>query len=151
MRIEVAVARFVPGERYASELVESLTESPRRKTHQATPFAVAQIVPTGIRCELGGYAGDATPATNLLATAADFVVTHPNAVNASDINELAPNVLYVEGYSLDEFLSGRLGLRRTIGNRVGTFVDPTGADHLDDVLHVLNAAKAVAGYRATPS
>ena len=148
MCIEVAVARFAPGEGYAAELAEF--EPPLRKTYQATPFAVAQIVPTGIRCEIGGYAGDATPATNLLAAAADFVVTHPNAVNASDINEMAPNVLYVEGYSLDAFLSGRLGLRRTAGNRVGTFVDPTGADYLDDVIHVLNAAKAVAGIACEP-
>lgn len=145
MRLEVTVARVVPGERYATDLAAAEIEDPRRKTYQATPFAVAQIVPTGIRCELGGYAGDATPATNLLARAADIVVTHPNAVNASDINELAPNVLYVEGHSLDSFLLGRLGLRPTVGNRIGTFIDPTGADYSDDVVHVLNAAKAVAG------
>jgi len=145
VRLEVTVARFVQSERYASELATAEIERPLRKTYQATPFAVAQIVPTGIRCELGGYAGDATPATNLLARAADVVVTHPNAVNASDINELAPNVLYVEGHSLDAFLLGRLGLRSAVANRIGTFVDPTGADYLDDVVHVLNTAKAVAG------
>ena len=145
LRLEVTAARFVPGERYADELGRNDFDAPARKTYQATPFAVVQIVPTGIRCELGGYAGDATPVTNLLARAADLVVTHPNAVNASDINELAPNVLYVEGYSLDAFLLGRLGLRPAVGNRIGTFVDPTGAEYLDDVVHVLNAAKAVAG------
>jgi len=150
MRCEVTVARFAPGERYAAELGVAEIENPRRKTYQATPFAVAQIVPTGIRCEFGGYAGDATPVTNLLARAADFVVTHPNAVNASDINELAPNVLYVEGHSLDSFLLGHLALRRTVSNRIGTFVDPTGSDYLDDVVHVLNAAKAVAGMSCDP-
>ncbi len=145
MRLEVTVVRFVQSEGYATELATAEIERPLRKTYHATPFAVAQNVPTGIRCELGGYAGDATPATNLLARAADVVVTHPNAVNASDINELAPNVLYVEGHSLDAFLLGRLGLRSAVANRIGTFIDPTGADYLDDVVHVLNAAKAVAG------
>jgi hypothetical protein len=53
--------------------------------------------------------------------------------------------LYVEGHSLDSFLLGRLGLRPTVGNRIGTFIDPTGAEYSDDVVHALNAAKAVAG------
>lgn len=150
LRAEVTVARYAPGERYARELAETELESPQRKTFQTPLFAVAQIVPTGIRCNLGGYAGDATPATNLLAAAADLVVTHPNAVNASDLNEMAPNVLYVEGHSLDALLLGRVGLRRTNGNRVGTFVDPTGADYLDEVVHVVNAAKAVAGFACGP-
>jgi hypothetical protein len=124
----------------ASELI-----SPRRKDHQDEKFAVVQVVPTGVRCEIGGFAGDACPATNLLASAADVVITHPNAVNASDINEMASNVLYVEGKSLDDFLLGHLALAPTRSNRIGTFVDPTGKDYLDDVVHTLNAARAVAG------
>ncbi|MBK9168360.1 MAG: DUF3326 domain-containing protein [Bryobacterales bacterium] len=118
---------------------------PRRRTAAIDPFCVAQIVPTGIRCEFGGYAGDACPATNLLAAAADFVVTHPNAVNASDINEMAANVLYVEGKSLDDFLLGYIGLLPSVSNRVGTFIDPTGLVYLDDVENTLNAARAVKG------
>jgi hypothetical protein len=80
-----------------------------------------------------------------LSSAADVLITHPNAVNASDINEMASNVLYVEGKSLDDFLLGHLALVPTRGNRIGTFVDPTGKAYLDDVLHALNAARAVAG------
>jgi hypothetical protein len=119
--------------------------SPRPKDHQDEKFAVVQVVPTGVRCEIGGFAGDACPATNLLAAAADVVITHPNAVNASDINEMASNVLYVEGKSLDDFLLGHLGLAPTRSNRIGTFVDPTGKAYIDDVVHTLNAARAVAG------
>ena len=74
-----------------------------------------------------------------------MVITHPNAVNASDINEMAGNVLYVEGKSLDDFLLGHLALAPTRSNRIGTFIDPTGKGHLDDVIHVLNAARAAAG------
>jgi Protein of unknown function (DUF3326) len=119
--------------------------SARRRDRRAHPFTVVQVVPTGIRCELGGYAGDAAPATNLLAAAADVLVTHPNAVNASDLNEMADNVLYVEGRSLDDFLLGHVALEPVTANRIGTLVDPTGAAHLDDVLHALHAAIAVKG------
>jgi len=104
-----------------------------------------QIVPTGLRCEFGGYAGDASPATNLLAATVDFLVTHPNAVNASDLNEMADNVLYTEGKAVDEFLLGHIGLAPGMSNRVGTFVDPTGADFLDYVISALNAARSVKG------
>jgi hypothetical protein len=118
--------------------------APRPKAFQGSPFAVVQVVPTGVRCELGGFAGDASPATNLLAAAADAVVTHPNAVNASDVNEMAENVWYVEGKSLDDFLLGHVGLRPA-RNRIGTFVDPAGLEFLDDLTNCLNTARAVAG------
>ena len=98
-----------PRDPYREHFTEIELTSPRRKDHQDEKFAVVQIVPTGVRCEIGGFAGDACPATNLLAAAADVVITHPNAVNASDINEMASNVLYVEGKSLDDFLLGHLG------------------------------------------
>ncbi len=130
---------------YRERFTDIELTSPRRKDHQDEKFAVVQVVPTGVRCEIGGFAGDACPATNLLAAAADVVITHPNAVNASDINEMAGNVLYVEGKSLDDFLLGHLGLAPTRSNRIGTFVDPTGKAYLDDVVHTLNAARAVAG------
>lgn len=145
LHLEATIIRYSSDSQYADRLSDFDLAKPLRKTYQASPFVVAQIVPTGIRCDFGGYAGDATPATNLLAKTADYVVTHPNAVNASDINELADNVLYVEGHSLDRFLLGRLALRPVVSNRIGTFFDPTGRAYSDDVIHVLNAAKAVAG------
>src|SRR5687767_12348094 len=58
---------------------------------------VVSVVPTGIGCEVGGYAGDAGPATALLAACCDAVVTNPNAVNGSDFASLPGNVLYAEG------------------------------------------------------
>ena len=51
-------------------------------------FNVVLIVPTGIGAEIGGHSGDATPAAILLSEVADSLITHPNVVNASDINEL---------------------------------------------------------------
>ena len=144
--VEATVVRTESGERGFAPRIEDIELiAPRRKTHASPPMTVVQVVPTGIRCEFGGYAGDACPATNLLAAAADFVVAHPNAVNASDLNEMAGNVLYVEGKSLDDFLLGRLALRRTTANRIGTFIDPTGSAYIDDVENALNAARAVGG------
>ena len=143
--IECTFLEFDAGDPYRERFSAVELTSPRRKDHQDAAFAVVQIVPTGIRCEIGGFAGDACPATNLLASAADVVITHPNAVNASDLNEMADNVLYVEGKSLDDFLLGHLALVPTRSNRIGTFVDPTGIAYLDDVVNTLNAARAVGG------
>jgi len=143
--IEATFVELDARDPYRERFTDIELTSPRRKDHQDERFAVVQIVPTGVRCEIGGFAGDACPATNLLAAAADVVITHPNAVNASDINEMASNVLYVEGKSLDDFLLGHVGLAPTRSNRIGTFVDPTGKAYLDEVVHTLNAARAVAG------
>ncbi len=143
--VEATVVRFDPEHRYAERLSAVELFGAKRKTFQAHPFVVVQIIPTGVRCEIGGYAGDAGPVTNLLASVVDVLVTHPNAVNASDLNEMADNVWYVEGKSLDDFLLGHLGLHPVRSHRIGTFVDPTGREHLDDVVNTLDAARAVKG------
>lgn len=145
VEMEVTLVKFTPSSPFADTLRGIEILSPRKKSRRSSRFVVAQIVPTGIRCEFGGYAGDAAPATNLLASIADTVVTHPNAVNASDINEMAGNVLYVEGRSLDDFMLGHIGLREVYSNRIGTFVDPSGGNLADDVVNVLNTARAAAG------
>ena len=72
---------------------------------------VVMIIPTGIGADIGGHAGDANPAAKLLAAACDTLVVHPNVVNASDINEMPPNALYVDGYMLDRFLDERISLQ----------------------------------------
>ena len=60
-----------------------------------------------------GHAGDATPAAIALAQVSDTLITHPNVVNASDINELPGNGLYVEGSVLSRLLMGTVGLRNS--------------------------------------
>ena len=143
--VEATVVRYEDSDRHAASFRQIEILTPRRKAFSARPFAVVQVVPTGVRCEFGGYAGDACPVTNLLACAADHVITHPNAVNASELNEMAANVFYVEGKSLDDFLLGHVGLLPVAANRVGTIIDPTGLDYLDDVLNTLHAALATRG------
>ncbi len=79
---------------------------------------VAFIIPTGLGCTIGGHAGDATPAAKLIAQTCDKLLLHPNVVNASDINEMPENSLYIEGSILDRFLEGTIQLQEVRSNRV---------------------------------
>jgi len=146
--LELTVVEIHSEERWSAllEIEHLLTPAPR--THSpADKFCVVQIIPTGIGCAFGGYAGDATPVTTLLSTCCDFVVTHPNAVNASDINEMSTNTLYVEGKTLDDFMLGEVGLQRRIApNKIGTIIDRGGHEYSDQIVHALNAAMAVGGF-----
>ena len=45
------------------------------------------IVPTGIGCEVGGFAGDALPTAKLLASASGCLITHPNVMNGGSLSE----------------------------------------------------------------
>ena len=79
---------------------------------------VVLIVPTGLGAKIGGYAGDANPVAKLIGACCDNLITHPNVVNASDINEMPDNTWYVEGGMLDEFLQGNFYLKRPYRNRI---------------------------------
>jgi len=108
-------------------------------------FIVVHIVPTGIGASIGGYAGDATPVTNLIAGISDFVITHPNVVNAANFYCAYPNVLYVEGYMLDEFLMGNIGLKPVRKNKIGVVIDKSCKKFLPDIINAINASKMTAG------
>lgn len=79
---------------------------------------VVFIVPTGIGAEIGGHSGDATPSAKLIASICDKLFIHPNVVNASDINEMTENMLYIEGSILDRFLEGQIGLEEVYSNKM---------------------------------
>jgi len=79
---------------------------------------VVLIVPTGIGCEIGGHAGDAQPVAKLIGKCCTNLITHPNVVNASDVNEMPENTLYVEGSCLDMFLQGKMNLRPVLQNKI---------------------------------
>ncbi len=79
---------------------------------------VVLIVPTGIGAEIGGHAGDANPVAKLIGKCCDKLITHPNVVNASDINEMPENTLYVEGSILDRFLRGEIFLKEIFYNKI---------------------------------
>jgi hypothetical protein len=79
---------------------------------------VVLIVPTGIGCEIGGHCGDAQPVARLIGSCCDRLITHPNVVNASDMNEMPENTWYVEGSILDRFLEGQIALEKPYINKV---------------------------------
>ncbi len=79
---------------------------------------VALIIPTGLGAEIGGHAGDGNPVAKLIGKCCDKLITHPNVVNASDINEMPENTLYVEGSILNRFLNGDIFLREVHYNKI---------------------------------
>ena len=117
-----------------------------RAGENAERFNVALVVPTGIDASVGGHAGDATPVARALAGLCDRLITHPNVVNASDLNEMTPNTLYVEGSVLDRLLLGAAGLRRVRANRILVVI---GAHEEEFVTHgavnAVNAARSTLG------
>ena len=81
------------------------------------------IVPTGIGCEIGGFAGDALPAAKLLASASGCLITHPNVMNGGSLSESDEKIFYLEGYSLDRFAKGELGLQKVNQQKIGIIFD----------------------------
>ena len=125
-------------------LPESIFEFSHKGVENTDSFNAVLLVPTGIGSEIGGHAGDATPIAKLMAQACDTLITHPNVVNASDINEAPENSLYVEGSVISRFLMGSIGLQRVRSNRVLVVIDA----HKDELF--ANAAiNAVSAARAS--
>lgn len=110
-------------------------------------FRVALVIPTGLGASTGGHAGDGGAVARLMASVCDKLITHPNVVNASDINEMTENTLYVEGYSLTQYLLGHIGLQEVRQNRVLVVIDGS-ADpiYIDAAINVVNAARVTYGF-----
>ena len=127
-----------------SSVPDSIFRFVRRSIENTGNFNAALLVPTGIGAEIGGHAGDATPVARLLAEACDTLITHPNVVNASDVNEMPENALYVEGSVLSRLLMGTVGLQRVRANRVLVIIDAQA-----DKIFVNSAVNAVSAARAS--
>ncbi|HYO56005.1 DUF3326 domain-containing protein [Archangium sp.] len=122
----------------------------RSASTQATSFhpgksAVLSIIPTGVGCELGGYAGDASPITRLLSTCADYVITNPNALNGSEFVGSLERVLYTEGYCIDLLSKGLVDLWVPQSNKVGLVIEKADEWMLDVVFNVMNTMRAIHG------
>ena len=89
----------------------------------AAPLPTLLLIPTGIGCAVGGYAGDALPAARLLAAASGCLITHPNVMNGAALYWSDQRIHYVEGSSLDRFAAGELLLRPVRRQRVGLLLD----------------------------
>ena len=126
-----------------SAATPSIFELRRRGPVRSDQFVAVFIVPTGIGAEVGGHAGDATPAAQLLASGCDQLVTNPNVVNASDINELPANALYVEGSVISRLLMGTVGLIPVRANRVLVVIDNRPDEMIENLaLNTVEAARA---------
>ena len=126
--------------------ITSIFDEKIRGNENNDQFNVALIVPTGVGAELGGHAGDATPLSQLFGTVCDNLITHPNVVNASDINEMPANTLYVEGSVLSRLLLGTVGLQKVRSNRVLSLVeDHEDYTYVDNTVNAINAGRACYG------
>ncbi len=88
---------------------------------KATPTIL--VIPTGIGCDIGGFAGDALPTAKLLASASGCLVTHPNVMNGGTLSEKNERIFYVEGYSLDRFARAEIGLKKVNQQKIGIIFD----------------------------
>ena len=119
-----------------------------RDSENTEQFNAVMLVPTGIGAEIGGHAGDAGPVARLLASVCDTLITHPNVVNASDINELPENGLYVEGSVICRMLMGTAALRKVRSNRVLLVMDEHPQQDITElVINSVSAARATLGIK----
>ena len=105
----------------------------------------AFIVPTGIGASIGGFAGDASTYARKLAEKCRLIV-NPNVVNAACFSGISDNMLYVEGYSLDEFFKGKIELIPSSKNKIGVIFDKAIKDSVLNVhINTINAVKTIYG------
>ncbi|WP_254938763.1 DUF3326 domain-containing protein [Cyanobium sp. Morenito 9A2] len=87
------------------------------------PLPTVLVIPTGIGCQIGGYAGDGLPSARLLAAASGCLITHPNVMNGAALYWSDPRIHYVEGWALDRFVAAELALEPVRRQRVGVLLD----------------------------
>jgi len=117
-----------------------------RTIERASAFNAVFLVPTGIGTEIGGHAGDATPAARVLAELCDQLILHPNVVNASDLNEMPENALYIEGSSITRLMMGTAALQPVRANRVLMIIDEHEIElFANDTINAVSAARATYG------
>lgn len=119
----------------------------KREYENGNDFNIAMIVPTGIGAEIGGHSGDATPAARLLASVCDTLITHPNVVNAADINEMPGNGLYTEGSVISDLMMGTCGISRSRSNRTILLIDKHEDPRITEpTINAISAARATLGF-----
>lgn len=106
----------------------------------------AFIVPTGVGASIGGFAGDASTWARRFTKNSTLIV-NPNVVNAGCFSGITENMLYVEGYSLDEFFKGNINLSplpENHKNKIGVVFDKGISDEVLNVhINTINAVKTV--------
>jgi hypothetical protein len=121
-------------------LDSSIFSLKKRQYENTKEFNCVLIIPTGIGAEIGGHCGDGNAVARLIASSCDTLITHPNVVNASDINEMTENTLYVEGSIITRLLMGQLGLQKVRANKILMLMD----EHDDELFNneIVNAVSS---------
>ena len=103
----------------------------------------AFIIPTGIGATVGGFAGDASKWARRISKKCKLLV-NPNVVYAACFSGITENMLYVEGYTLDEFFRGKCMFKESNSNKIGVIFDKTISQEILNVhLNTINAVKTV--------
>ena len=111
-----------------------------------SPLPTLFIIPSGIGCEIGGFAGDAIPCARLLSVASGLLITHPNVLNGASLYWSDPRIQYVEGYGLDRFAAGEIALRKVTKQKIGLLLDAgIEPELIQRHLEVVNACRASLG------
>ena len=144
-RCEIGILSGLSTDRYPRP--DSIFRFRRRQYENHGQFSAVFLVPTGVGADVGGHAGDATPAARTLAAVCDRLIVHPNVVNAADINEMSANMLYVEGSVVSRLLMGTAGLCPVRRNRILTVIHLHDEDIIvHNAINAVNAAKAAGGF-----
>ena len=107
----------------------------------------AFLVPTGVGASIGGYAGDASFYAQKFSNLRPTLV-NANVVNAACFSGVNDNMLYAEGWSIDEFFSGNLDFvtPKINGNKIGIIFDKAIPENILNIhINTLNAMKMVYG------
>ncbi len=133
-------------EHESKDTLSSIFKFNKRIFENTKDFNAVLLIPTGIGAEIGGHCGDGNVIARLIASACDTLITHPNVVNASDINEMTENTLYVEGSIISRLLMGQIGLQKTRSNRILMLMDKHD-DPLfnDEIINAVSSARISLG------
>ncbi len=135
---------FVEG--LKSFINESFKYNHELQSTNCDPQLTCLIIPTGIGAAFGGYAGDANPLAKVFANKSKYLLTHPNVVNGAVLSDPPSNLIYLEGFFLDQFLLGQISIVPKNKNKIGVIFDSSiSRERLDCEVNVLNALNAFYG------
>lgn len=118
----------------------------RREYENTDKFITVLLIPTGIGADIGGQCGDGNSVARFIGTASDTLITHPNVVNAADINEMLDNTQYVEGSILSRLLLGQIGLQKVRSNRVLMLMDKHPESFFnEEIINAVSSARITLG------
>ena len=133
-------------DQYPINQQSSIYNFKKRKFVNTDQFNAVLIIPTGIGAKIGGHCGDANAVARLIASACDNLITHPNVVNASDINEMTENTLYVEGSILTRLMMGQIGLQKVRANKILMLMDKHEEKLFnDEIINAVSSARISLG------